>query len=186
MTAHLTFTRRSAFAPAAAATAFAALFFLMSAAGDSVAQTSPTILQGPWGEMREESPAGPVADPGDAAIRLRQQSMRAVSSQFRTIEALYLAGTPFTPLSQAAARTLHDLGQRNTGLFAVEAPRRTPFGAKAAIWQEPKEFAEHVAEFSLATGRLLQAVETSATERLQSELAAVRYQCLACHYHYAF
>lgn len=148
-------------------------------------QNPPVVLSGPWGEMREESPAQPLADAGDAAIRLRQQHMRAVSSQYRSIEMLSMAGTPLAPVSQAAARTLDDLARRNTDLFTPEVLRRARYGAKAAIWQEPIEFAEHVAAFTVATGRLLQAIEAGAAERVPTELAAVRHQCLACHYHYA-
>lgn len=164
---------------------FLVVVFSAAAMPTGRAHTPPTVLSGPWGDMPEESLARPIADAGDAAIRLRQQQMRAVSSQYRTIEALAMFETPLAPLSQAAARTLRDLAHRNTALFAQEVPRRTRFGAKAAIWQEPVEFAEHVAGFNLATGRLLQAIESGAAERVPGELAAVRHQCLACHYHYA-
>ena len=152
----------------------------------SHAHTPQVALPGPWGEMREESPARPLADAGDAAIRLRQQHMRAVSSQYRSVEALAMAETPLAPMSLAAARTLHELAERNTALFAPAVPRRTRFGAKAAIWQEPAEFAEHVAGFTLATSRLLQAIENSEAESVGAGLAAVRHQCLACHFHYAY
>jgi len=150
------------------------------------AHTPSAVLAGPWGEMREESLARPLADAGDAAIRLRQQHMRATSSQFRSIEVLTMAETPLAPLSLAAARTFHDLAERNTLMFELEAPRRTRFGAKAAIWQEPAEFAEHVAGFSQVTGHLLRAIEGGSADSVPAALAAVRYQCLACHYHYAY
>ena len=92
----------------------------------------------------------------------------------------------FRPLPGAAlAGALDDLARRNTELIASEVLRRTPYGAKAAIWQEQVEFGEHVEGFTLAAGRLLQAIEAHAAERVPAELAAVRYQCLACHYHYA-
>jgi cytochrome c556 len=170
------------------ALAFAVAILALAATATVASQpyTPATLLPGPWGEMREESPARPLADAGDAAIRLRQQHMRAVSSQYRSVEALAMAETPLAPMSLAAARTLHELAERNTALFAPAVPRRTRFGAKAAIWQEPAEFAEHVAGFTLATSRLLQAIENSEAESVGAGLAAVRHQCLACHFHYAY
>jgi cytochrome c556 len=164
---------------------FGAVIALITYPHSAAAQANPVVLSGPWGPMTEESPARPIFDSGDAAIRVRQAHMRSVSAQFRSVEALMLAGTADDPLALAASRDLAELAERNALIFGGNVPRRGAFGAKASIWNEPDEFAEHVRGFLVATQRMQSTIESKQFARLAGDVAAVRYQCLACHYHYA-
>lgn len=151
----------------------------------ALAQDSAPVLQGPWGPMREESPARPIADAADATIRLRQSHMRGVSAQYRALETLVVSGAGTSALALSKAEALHRSALENAEIFRAVAPRGSRFGAKRAIWEEPAEFAEHVSGFTAATAALVRRIQAGEAAALPAALAETRYQCLACHYHYA-
>jgi cytochrome c556 len=79
---------------------------------------------------------------------------------------------------------LRRLAENLPSLFEIRSPRTGEAGAKAAIWDEPDLFAEHVAGFQSATSLLHAAAQASDRDALTNALDATRYQCLACHFYY--
>ncbi len=166
------------------ASAILAIVAVLVIGATAIAQDK-SVLQGKWGEMREESPAKPLADNADAVVRLRQFHMRATSASFRSLEVLINDGRGTSELAIAKATALGALADGNAGIFAAPIPPAGELGAKPQIWSEPDLFREHVAAFAAATKSLEQYVREKDAAQLAPALVAVRYECLACHYYYA-
>ena len=143
------------------------------------------ILEGTWGPMKEEAPATAAATEAGRVTDYRRQQMRAISAHFRSIEAVLDHNAPFTEMVVQHAAALHELSRHVKDLFRVPSPRTGEWGAKHAIWQEPDLFAEHTTGFEQAAARLETVVRENRTSEWRAAIDGTRYQCLACHLHYA-
>lgn len=146
------------------------------------AQPSPRELTGQWGPYQDPEPTPKVQSPEQLATLVRRQKMRANSAHYRSIEATLLSGarTPVAADADALARIAGDLPR----LFELKSPSPGKSGARAEIWDEPQWFAEHLAGFQTATRSLAAAAGAGDVAGMTTALGAVRYQCLACHFHY--
>lgn len=162
----------------------AALTIAMLVATPADAQSSKHELVGQWGPYAEPDPPPKADSPEQRLTYIRRQQMRAISAHYRTIEAALhfdaRASVPPTADADALAR----IGENLPRLFALRSPHISENGAKAAIWEEPQHFGEHLAGFRGATHDLAGAARGDDRTVLASALEAVRYQCLACHFHY--
>jgi hypothetical protein len=136
------------------------------------------------GPYQDPEPAPKAETPEQGLTFIRRQQMRANSAHYRSIEAAlhFEVGASVAPAADADA--LVRIGENLPQLFELRSPHAGKSGAKAAIWNEPQQFGEHLAGFQAAARDLAGAVRGNDRTVSTNALAAVRYQCLACHFHY--
>lgn len=159
--------------------AIATMLLFVACAG---AQPAQRELTGPWGAYQDPEPVPKVETPEQGLTSIRRQQMRANSAHYRSIEATLLFESGASPAADADA--LARVAENLPRLFRLKSPSPGKSGARAEIWDEPQLFGEHLAGFQAATRDLAQAARGSDRTVLTDALAAVRYQCLACHFHY--
>jgi len=146
------------------------------------AQPSSRELAGQWGPYQDPEPAPKAETPEQARTAIRRLQMRAISAHYRSIEAtlLFQVHASLAADADALARSAENLPQ----LFEPKSPSSGKSGARAEIWDEPQLFGEHLAGFRTATLDLAAVAGGNDRTVAAKALAAVRYQCLACHFHY--
>jgi hypothetical protein len=148
----------------------------------ATAQPMSRELTGRWGAYPDPEPAPKAESPEQALTIVRRQQMRANSAHYRSVEAALL----FQPRASLAADAdaLARIADNLPRLFELKSPSAGKSGARAEIWDEPRLFGEHLAGFRTATRDLAAAASANDRDAAAKALAAVRYQCLACHFHY--
>jgi cytochrome c556 len=140
------------------------------------------IVPGPWGDLVEAVKPLSLRSDVERVTHYRRLQMNAMSSHFRSLEAVFTYGAPFAGRTLADAEAMVGLAEGWSGLF-VEGSAMVPgtWGARPAIWSERERFAQHVAGLQSAVRDLRDTLRASDRSRDAAAMTAVRHQCLACH-----
>lgn len=139
------------------------------------------MVKGPHGAFAD-SPAQNIKSDRDRVTRYRRQQMRAISGNYRTLEAVIRYKAPFDSELNDHADALLELARRIPKMF-VKGTEMAPnkWGAKPTVWTEPAKFQKHREGFEESIGNLKSAIAAGEPAEMERRLFLVRHECLACH-----
>ena len=139
------------------------------------------MVKGPHGAFAD-SPGRNYKSDRDRITRYRRQQMRAISGNYRSLEAVIRYKAPFVDELNGHADALLDLARRIPKMF-VKGTEMAPdkWGAKPAVWAEPSKFKLHYEGFERSIGNLKSAIAAGDPTEMERRLFLVRHECLACH-----
>jgi len=161
------------------------LSVVIASPGKGQDATPPQIVPGLWGDIVDPATPPVFESEADRITFYRRQQMRAISSHFRSLEAIIEYDAPFQTRARQHVETLNAIAQHLQELFSPQtAADEGETGAQPLIWQEPEKFAQHIQGFQNSVNMLQQTLCKTTPNRASEALTAVRHQCLACHQSY--
>jgi len=122
---------------------------------------------------------------GAAAVKVmhaRHEGMETIGKDFKAIHREFDSSTPNVALVRTAAGQIAGLSREASGWFtAGTGPEVGKTGAKPAIWQNPKDFADKLSAFQRAAAAFNATTTRDNVGAMKSRYADLANTCKACH-----
>lgn len=122
--------------------------------------------------------ASAVAFAGEADVKFRQSTMKAVGGHMNAMAAIIKGEVKHASHLRAHAGAMASLGKMGPDIFA----KGTEGGStKADAWKKPEEFKKALAAFAAASGNLYKATQGTDKKAVGGAFAALGKTCKDCH-----
>src|SRR6185503_1701792 len=122
---------------------------------------------------------------GPAAVKVmhaRHEGMETIGKDFKALHREFDSPTPNLALVRTAAGEITGLSREASGWFpAGTGPEVGKTGAKPAIWQNPKDFADKLSAFQRAAAAFNATTTRDDVGAMKSRYADLANTCMACH-----